>query len=118
MTLQRMKEYYGTNPEDVLVGIGPSICQECYEVSADVIGEFASAFPNKQVQEMIYYQKSNGKYQLNLWEANKAILLDAGIKDENISVTDICTCCNPKYLFSHRAGEGKRGNLAAFLGLK
>ena len=43
------------------------------------------------------------------------ILLAAGIPASRIQVTDVCTCCNSGYLFSHRATQGKRGNLAAFL---
>ena len=62
--------------------------------------------------------KGEGKYLLNLWEANRRILVEAGIPDAQIAVTDICTCCNPKLLFSHRASHGKRGNLGAFLALK
>ena len=46
------------------------------------------------------------------------ILIEAGIEEENLAVTNLCTCCNPELLFSHRASEGKRGNLAAFLALK
>ena len=66
----------------------------------------------------ILTEKVNGKYQLDLWRANEAILLGTGILKEHLSMTDICTCCNPGYLFSHRASKGKRGNLAAFLMLK
>ena len=62
--------------------------------------------------------KAHGKYQLDLWLVNAAILVDAGICPEKISITDICTCHNPEYLFSHRASQGKRGGLCAFLMLK
>ena len=61
------------------------------------------------------YEKAGGKYQLNLWRANELALLEAGILPEHISVTDLCTCCNPDILYSHRASQGRRGNLAAFL---
>lgn len=118
VTLQEMKKAYGTNPENVVAAVGPSICQSCYEVSEDVIWQFMVTFPEQKIQESLFYQKPNGKYQLNLWEANRQILVEAGVPENQISVTDICTCCNPQYLFSHRASEGKRGNLAAFLGLQ
>ena len=55
----------------------------------------------------ILTEKVNGKYQLDLWRANEAILLGAGILKEHLSMTDICTCCNPSYLFSHRASKRK-----------
>ena len=62
--------------------------------------------------------RANGKYQLNLWEANRLVFLESGISEEHISMPGICTCCNPDFLFSHRASKGKRGNLAAFLGVR
>ncbi|MBQ0059296.1 MAG: laccase domain-containing protein, partial [Lachnospiraceae bacterium] len=45
-------------------------------------------------------------------------LIDGGVKNENIFEPEICTCCNPNLLFSHRASKGRRGNLGAFLGIK
>lgn len=116
-TVQAMEREYGTNPEDLIVAIGPSICQDCYEVSEDVIEEFQKAFPREQ-WDGLFYRKENGKYQLDLWEANRQIFLEARVKPENISIPNLCTCCNPQLLFSHRASKGKRGNLAAFLALK
>ena len=116
-TLKVMNEQYSTKAENVLAVIGPSICQDCYEVSEDVIEEFVKKY-GKDNSEKIAYKKDNGKYQLDLWKANKIALLEAGVLDENITVTDICTCCNSELLFSHRASNGKRGNLAAFLELK
>lgn len=117
VTIDKMNQTYGTKANDLIVAIGPSICQECYEVSEDVIEQFQLAFPTERIQNMLFYKKDNGKYQLNLWEANRQIFMEKGVPEEQISVTDICTCCNPEYLFSHRASHGKRGNLAAFMGL-
>ena len=68
--------------------------------------------------EMLTKGKAEGKYQLDLWLANYSVLRRAGVLQEHISMTDVCTNCNPSYLFSHRATGGKRGNLAAFLMLK
>ena len=116
-TLRRMQEEYGTASEDVLAAIGPSICQECYEVSEDVIERFKEVFDCKYWDEL-FYEKGNKKYQLNLWKANEIILLETGVRKENIAVTNVCTNCNPDILFSHRASKGQRGALAAFLALK
>lgn len=116
-TVQMMEETYGTNPADVVAAIGPSICMSCYEVGSEVAEEFYKAFPKEEEQKEILRAKENGKYLLNLWKANYFIMKEAGIKEENISVTDICTCCNGDELFSHRQSQGKRGNLGAFLGL-
>ena len=116
-TVEVMGEEYGTRPEDLRVAIGPSICQDCYEVSEDVIEQFQESFAEELWPEL-FYKKENGKYQLNLWQANELIFREAGLKEEQIAITDVCTCCNPKALFSHRASKGQRGNLGAFLMLK
>ena len=59
-----------------------------------------------------------GKYQLDLWLANAVSLRREGVLAENIQITDLCTCENSRELFSHRASQGRRGNLGAFLMLK
>ena len=112
-----MQSEFGCRPEHILAAIGPSICQDCYEVSEDVIQQFQQAFP-ENIWADLYYRKENGKYQLNLWKANEWILLNSGILPEHLAVTNLCTCCNSDLLFSHRASHGKRGTLAAFLALK
>lgn len=116
VTVRRMQEEYGSLPEDIYGAIGPSICQECYEVSEDVILEFQKTFPEQSWRDL-FYRKENGKYQLNLWEANRQIMLETGLIEEHISLPGLCTCCNSEFLFSHRASRGKRGNLGAFLGI-
>lgn len=113
VTIKAMQQEYGSRPEDLLCAIGPSICQDCYEISEDVAMEFQKEFTDKAKEILI--DKENGKYQLDLWRANEIILEEAGVKKENIATTNICTCCNSEYLFSHRASSGKRGNLGAFL---
>lgn len=115
-TLEAMKEAFGTNPADVYAAIGPSICQDCYEISEDVAEHFYEEFSGHG--DKILINKGNGKYQLDLWKTNEIVMLEAGVLPEHLAVTNICTCCNPEVLFSHRASHGKRGNLAAFLMLK
>lgn len=117
VTVERMTKEYGTDPKDLIVAIGPSICQDCYEVSEDVIDEFKKAYPESQ-WESLFYAKENGKFQLNLWHACKFTLLQAGVLPEHIAVAGLCTCCNPDLMFSHRASHGQRGNLGAFIVLK
>lgn len=110
--VRRMQQTFGSNPSDLIAAIGPSICVECYEVSEDVASQFEMQFRG---MEVVRQGRNPGKYQLDLWLANQLVLMQAGVLEERISVTDICTCHNPDYLFSHRASQGKRGNLAAFL---
>ncbi len=114
VTVERMREE--TDPAQVVAAIGPSICQDCYEVSEDVIEKFRENF-DKALWPELFYEKADGKYQLNLWRANQAVLAEAGVPRENIAVTNLCTHCNPDILFSHRSTGTARGNLSAFLAL-
>lgn len=113
-TIKAMEENFGTNPKDLVVVIGPSICGDCYEVSEDVANEFRNVFDENALKTILHH-KDNGKYDLNLWEANRRIFLDMNVPNENITVSEVCTCCNSDILFSHRANGDKRGTLAAFL---
>ncbi|MCM1100571.1 MAG: peptidoglycan editing factor PgeF [Clostridium sp.] len=110
--VESMRQTFGSSPADLVAAIGPSICRDCYEVGEDVAEEFRQKFEDERV---LRPGRAAGKYQLDLWLANRLILLEAGIPEDRIYVTDICTCHNPEYLFSHRASHGRRGNLAAFL---
>ena len=112
--VQFMQEHFHSRPEELVTAIGPAICAECYEIGEEVAEQFRGHFP----EEVLEKGKAPGKYQLDLWQANRSILLNAGVLPEHIAVTDVCTCHNPEYLFSHRASHGQRGNLAAFLMLK
>ncbi len=125
VTIEAMQKEYGSRPEDLYCAIGPSICQDCYEVSRDVAESFMQAFPGHEAEILLKKTKTvvNGyeadeKYQLDLWKANEIVLLEAGVRKEHLAVTNLCTCCNHTELFSHRASMGKRGNLAAFLGIR
>jgi hypothetical protein len=112
-TIEVMAQEFGTRPEDVRALVGPSICMDCYEVSADVADAFYAEFPGHERE--ILLEKGGGKYQLDLWKANELVLLEAGVRPEHLAVAGICTCCHAQQLFSHRASRGKRGNLGAFL---
>ncbi|MDO4474684.1 MAG: peptidoglycan editing factor PgeF [Eubacteriales bacterium] len=117
VTIKKMEETFGCDPQDMITAVGPSICQDCYEVSDDVIEQFKNAYDEND-WDSLFYKKENGKYQLNLWRANEINFLESGIRPKNIAVTNVCTCCNPDVLFSHRITGFNRGNLSAFLALK
>lgn len=112
-TVEAMERSFGSQPKDLLCAIGPSICQDCYEVSRDVAEAFIVAFPTHEKE--ILQAGALGKYQLDLWKANEIVLTEAGVLKEHIDLAGLCTCCNSSILFSHRASKGKRGNLGAFL---
>ncbi|HCJ08892.1 MAG TPA: peptidoglycan editing factor PgeF [Lachnospiraceae bacterium] len=116
-TIEVMRREFHSDPGEILAAVGPSICQDCYEVSEDVALHFIDVF-GESYGDSLLYRKENGKYQLNLHKACEITLLDAGVKAENLDITDLCTCCNPEFLFSHRASNGKRGNLAGVMMLR
>ncbi|MBE6727317.1 MAG: peptidoglycan editing factor PgeF [Ruminococcaceae bacterium] len=114
VTVEKMKSEFGCEPGDIIAAIGPCIGPCCYEVDDPVYNEFAKLSVDLSGA---FKEKSNGKYMLDLRLANRAILIDSGIKEENLDIADICTCCNSDELHSHRATAGKRGNLAAVIEL-
>ena len=116
-TVELMHDNFGSDPADILAAVGPSVCQDCYEVSADVTDRFKEVF-DRSAWDELFYEKPDGKYQLDLWKANEKIFLEAGIRKDHITVTNVCTHCNSGILYSHRAMGDKRGNLCAFLALK
>lgn len=109
-----MIKQFSCDVNDILVGIGPSICKNCFEVESEVANQFLNSFDSTQYIE----NNNNGKYKINLWEINKQILLDEGIKQKNITIADLCTKCNQKYFFSYRGTSGKCGRLASIIELK
>ena len=113
-TVKKLTETYGTDPGDLLCAVGPSICQDCYEVSEDVIRAFGKKFDEEEMQKIAYINE-RGRYQLDLWYANRMLLTRAGVLDDHIEITDLCTKCNPDLFFSHRLSGEKRGVTAAFL---
>lgn len=133
VTIRKMQEIYGCRPEDIYAAIGPSICQDCYEVSEDVAEAMRACFaegsfteggsteddldpgPGITIPGILARGKFPGKYQLDLWRACERILLEAGILPGHLTITNLCTCDNSRELFSHRATAGKRGNQGAFL---
>ena len=114
-TIEKMIKSYGTDPSDILIGIGPSIGQCCFEVGGEVIEIVRGKFEDS---DKYFYKKENGKYMLDLWTLNKDQFLDMGIKEGNITVSNICTKCNRDIFFSHRGDNGKTGSLAAIMQLK
>lgn len=116
-TLEAMRESFGTCPEDVTAVIGPSICADCFEVGPEVAEAFAEEFTQEQMLMMCRDGQGDRKY-LDLWLANRIILEEAGVRPDRISVTNICTRCNPELLYSHRIMGPERGNLAAVIMIK
>ncbi len=116
VTVDKMVSVFGCDPKNIIAGIGPHIGKCCYEVDDPVIDELKRH--SFLETDKIYTSLGKGKYMLDLGEANRQILVYSGISNENIDISDICTCCNSEALHSHRATGGKRGNLGLIIELK
>lgn len=102
--IEVMQQKFGCLPADLKVGIGPSIGKCCFEVNREVACIFRDLFPASA--SVVSLGKNPGKYQVDLWEANKQELIGAGVKPENIEVAAMCSVCHPEHFFSYRR-EGK-----------
>lgn len=106
-TVKKMQESFGCKPEDIIVALAPSIGPCCYEVDMPVYSQFEKL--GYLDMRDVFETRGNGKFMLNLWQANKQILRHYGVREENIELTDICTNCYHEDFHSHRATAGKRG---------
>lgn len=110
-TVHKMITEFGSDPKDILVGVGPSIGPCCFETGPDVVEEFKVNFGDE------CYINKNGKYYINLWDANINQLQNAGVSSDNIFTSNICTMCNMDYFFSYRGEGGKTGRMGAVIQL-
>ena len=110
-----MTNEFGCDPKDIIACIGPCIQKCCYEVDDPVLEQF------KKLEYLdlnkIFTDKGGGKYWLDMVEANKQILIHAGINPENMDIADLCTNCNADSLHSHRATKGLRGTIGVIIEL-
>jgi YfiH family protein len=112
-TVEAMEKNYGSNPADIIAGIGPSIGPDHYEIGADVILQVMQ----KHADEAELVLKSHhGKIHFNLWEANRLSLERVGVGQ--IEVSGICTACHTEDWFSHRAEKGRTGRFGALISLQ
>lgn len=117
--VEEMRKHFSSNPAEILIAIGPSICKEQYVVSEDLALSFLEDYPDLGEDTASPIQRiSKDKFQLDLWDLNRRIALDSGIKEEHISISGYCTMENPELFFSHRYSQGKRGLQGAFICLQ
>ena len=133
-----MRRRFGSEPRRLLAAIGPGIHRCCYEVSEELRDKFESqfayagelfetVFESDDVREryplLFLTARAPGhhdlgrKPHLDLPEANRRQLLDAGLRAENIEVSPLCTACDPERFFSYRA-SGETGRLMGVVGIK
>ena len=116
VTVRVMQEHFGCDLQRVVAAIGPSIGKCCFEVGEEVARVFQQLFPGNQA--IVGLGKQPGKYQVDLWEANRKELLACGVKNENIEVAGMCSVCHPDLFFSYRREGEKAGRFGAGIGMK
>ena len=117
--VEKMRKHFSSNPAEILIAIGPSICKEQYVVSEDLALSFLEDYPDLGEDTASPIQRiSKDKFQLDLWDLNRRITLDCGIKEEHISISGYCTMENPELFFSHRYSQGRRGLQGVFICLQ
>ena len=109
-------ETLGAKTEDIKVAIGASIHRCCYEVGNDFF-ESVSDLRGRDFAARHIAPAENGKFHADLLSMNVELLLEAGIREENMGVSPYCTACDPNLFFSHRASGGKRGVMGSFISL-
>lgn len=110
-TIRLMTESFHTNPDDLMVAIGPCISKENYEVGDEIYDIFNNA--GFQVETLFSKNPDTKKYHLDLREANKWLLAETGISKSNIFVSDLCTFANSDTLFSARKLGINSGRIAS-----
>ncbi len=113
VAVEKMMKRYHSKPETILAGIGPSICQACYQVGKEVRDAFISSFGEVSEQ---YFHQQEGKHYLDLWHANQDILRLSGVTQ--IETAGICTACHLQDWYSHRAENGRTGRFGILMALE
>lgn len=101
----------GGRPELGRAAIGPSIGPCCYEVGEEVQEALARAYPGAPLR-----LRAPGRDHVDLWEANRRALVEAGLPEEGVDVAGLCTRCHPQLFYSYR-GQGRTGHMAASVGI-
>jgi purine-nucleoside/S-methyl-5'-thioadenosine phosphorylase / adenosine deaminase len=133
------RRQFGSDPADLKAAIGPGIHRCCYEVSEDLRDKFGSQFsyavalfeevfssdPVRRKYPLLFMnQRAPGHGEpprtahLDLVEANRRQLLEAGVREKNIWISDLCTSCRTDLLFSHRKEKGVTGRMVGAIGIK
>ncbi len=112
VTIRNLRRLYGTDPKDLLAGIGPSIGPDHFEVKEDVAGPFSRAFGRHYAEIGDY---SENRIRIDLWKANRILLEEQGVK--KIETAEICTVCHKDEWFSHRGDHGKTGRFGVLITL-
>ena len=100
--IERMAACFGSDPQGLYTAIGPGICADCYEMGDEIYEEFSKEW-GKADADRILRRYPDGKYHLDLREANRLTLLEMGVQENHISISNVCTMCNVDVFYSYRA---------------
>jgi YfiH family protein len=112
VAIANMAVRFGSDPADLYAVIGPGICRDCYEMGDEIYDQFADQWSPEDADRLLARYPAadaegreipGGKYHLDLRAANKLTLLRAGIREDHIAVSNICTKCNVDTFYSYRA---------------
>jgi hypothetical protein len=110
IAVQKMVQNYGASPENIIAAIGPSISPDIYEVGDEVVEEVKKSIPNAKT---VLHQNSSGKFQLNLWEANRQVLLENGLQSKNIEILGECSFIETEKFYSARKEGIETGRMVS-----
>lgn len=110
-TVAKMVDSFGCNPTDIVAGIGPSIHMHAYEVGAEVVEAVEANFSNSPA--LLKPSMNAGHAYFDLWEANQTVLLEAGIREENIEVIGLCSFEHADLFYSARREGSDTGRMVS-----
>lgn len=108
--VQKMVVQYNSIPENIIAAIGPSISPDIYEVGDEVVAAVRDSIPNP---ELILNKKNSGKFHVNLWEANRQILLSNGLQAKKIEIQGECSFKQNNKYFSARKDGIETGRMVS-----
>lgn len=115
-TIEKMKEEYNCNPQDIICCMSPSIRKCHFEVDNDVYQIFKNEYKDlKNFDELAV--KNNDKWNIDTIEINRTILKNAGLKKENIIDSGICSVCNKNLIHSYRGMGEEAGRATQIISL-
>ena len=110
IAVQKMITNYNSSPKNIVAAIGPSISPDIYEVGIEVVEEVKKSIPNADV---MLAKNSSGKFHLNLWEANRQVLLAIGLSEKNIEILGECSYTQTSKYFSARKEGLETGRMVS-----
>ena len=116
-----MVKEYGSNTRDIMAFICPSILKCCFEVDEDVVNLFKNEFNDREIEKFItkgLIKENKQKYYIDTVGINKEVLINIGLKEDNIVESNICSKCNSDKIHSHRGSNGSGGRNISIIMMK